>query len=201
MDIHKQVSELRLISEFDLQWLPPSYLKRNTKSTEITEAWEKLPLDIRNNEEMKTYLLCTKHFEMYSIYESEFWPIATDAYSAVERMRRQFTALAFEEDHETVYGLGRWHSDAYLQYLQKKMNSNAEAFVICLYNPEHKVLQKNLVKHKFESHQVLYKKDLVASYKEKLQEQEAVGYAADTETLRRMAAVFEALRPIQYWDA
>ncbi|KAF5270719.1 hypothetical protein FQA39_LY01457 [Lamprigera yunnana] len=53
MDMHKQVGELRLISEFDLQWLPPSYLKHNTKSTEIMETWEKLPLDIRNNEEMK----------------------------------------------------------------------------------------------------------------------------------------------------
>ncbi|KAF5304358.1 hypothetical protein FQA39_LY09737 [Lamprigera yunnana] len=50
MDIHKQVGELRLMSEFDLQWLPPSYLKRNTKSTEITEAWEQLLLDIRNNQ-------------------------------------------------------------------------------------------------------------------------------------------------------
>ncbi|KAF5270243.1 hypothetical protein FQA39_LY08457 [Lamprigera yunnana] len=55
--------------------------------------------------------------EMYSIYELESWPIATDAYSAVERMRRQFTALVFEADHETVYGLGKWHSEAYLQYL------------------------------------------------------------------------------------
>ncbi|KAF5281768.1 hypothetical protein FQA39_LY17699 [Lamprigera yunnana] len=55
MDIDKQVGELRLMSEFDLQWLPPSYLKRNTNSTEITEAWEKLPLDIRNNEEIKRY--------------------------------------------------------------------------------------------------------------------------------------------------
>ncbi|KAF5286643.1 hypothetical protein FQA39_LY16217 [Lamprigera yunnana] len=66
MDIHKQVGELRLMSEFDLQWLPPSYLKHNTKSTEITEAWEKLPLDIRNNEEMKTYLLCAKHWNLPS---------------------------------------------------------------------------------------------------------------------------------------
>ncbi|KAF5280164.1 hypothetical protein FQA39_LY18121 [Lamprigera yunnana] len=66
MDIHKQVGELRLMSKFDLQWLPPSYLKRNMKSTEITEAWEKLPLDIRNNEEMKTYLLCTKHWNLLS---------------------------------------------------------------------------------------------------------------------------------------
>ncbi|KAF5277679.1 hypothetical protein FQA39_LY18436 [Lamprigera yunnana] len=54
---------------------------------------------------------------MWSIYEAESWPIATDAYSVVERMRRQFTALAFEADHETVYGLGKWHSEAYLQYL------------------------------------------------------------------------------------
>ncbi|KAF5289741.1 hypothetical protein FQA39_LY03658 [Lamprigera yunnana] len=133
VDIHKQVGELRLMSEFDLQWLPPSYLKRNTKSTEITEAWEKLPLDIRNNEEMKTYLLCTNHWnlpswechldgpppqkrkflnslpsvEMYSINEAESWPIATDACSAIGHMRRQFTALAFEADHKTVYGLGR----------------------------------------------------------------------------------------------
>ncbi|KAF5283585.1 hypothetical protein FQA39_LY17287 [Lamprigera yunnana] len=138
MAIYKQVGELRLMSEFDLQWLPPSYLKRDTKSIEIMEAWEKLPLDIRNNEETKTYLLCTRHWnlpswechldgppsqkrkcvqctmfsinesvEMYSIYEAESWPIATDAYSAVERMRRQFTALAFEADHETVYGLQR----------------------------------------------------------------------------------------------
>ncbi|KAF5283594.1 hypothetical protein FQA39_LY17296 [Lamprigera yunnana] len=150
MDIHKQVGELRLTSEFDLQWLPPSYLKHNTKSTEITEAWEKLPLDIRNNEEMKTYLLYTKDWnlpswecqldglspqkrkcvqctmfrinesvEMYSIYEAESWRIATNAYSAIERMRRQFTALAFKADHETVYGLGRWNSEAYLQYLVK----------------------------------------------------------------------------------
>ncbi|KAF5280953.1 hypothetical protein FQA39_LY17912 [Lamprigera yunnana] len=135
--------ELRLISQFDLQWLPPSYLKRNMKSTEITEAWEKLPLDIRNNEEMKTYLLCTKHWnlpswechldgpspqkrkcvqytmfrinesvEMWLIYEAEYWPRATGAYSALERMRCQFTVLAFEADHETVYGLGRWHSEA-----------------------------------------------------------------------------------------
>ncbi|KAF5269114.1 hypothetical protein FQA39_LY08784 [Lamprigera yunnana] len=66
MDIHKQVGELHLMSEFDLQWLPPSYLKRNTKSTKITKAWEKLPLDIRNNEEMKTYLLCTKHWNLPS---------------------------------------------------------------------------------------------------------------------------------------
>ncbi|KAF5293633.1 hypothetical protein FQA39_LY03118 [Lamprigera yunnana] len=137
MDIHKQVGELRLMSEFDLQWLPLSYLKRNTKSTEITETWEKLPLDIRNNEEMKHWNLpswechldgpppqkrkcvqCTmfrinESVEMYSIYEAKSWPIATDAYSAVERMRRQFTA-----DHETVYGLGRWNSEAYLQYLK-----------------------------------------------------------------------------------
>ncbi|KAF5285254.1 hypothetical protein FQA39_LY16715 [Lamprigera yunnana] len=55
--------------------------------------------------------------ELYSIYEAESWTIATDAYSAVKRMRRQFTALAFEADHKTVYGLGRWHSEAYLQYL------------------------------------------------------------------------------------
>ncbi|KAF5280087.1 hypothetical protein FQA39_LY18154 [Lamprigera yunnana] len=54
------------MSEFDLHWLPPNYLKRNTKSTEITEAWEKLQLDIRNNEEMKTYLLCTKHWTLPS---------------------------------------------------------------------------------------------------------------------------------------
>ncbi|KAF5281163.1 hypothetical protein FQA39_LY17865 [Lamprigera yunnana] len=144
IDIHKQVGELRLMSEFDLQWLPLSYLKHNTKSTEITEAWGKLPLDIRNNEEMKTYLLCIKHWNlpswechfdgpppqkrkcvqfemMWSIYKAESWPIATDVYSAVERMHRQFTALAFEADHETVYGLGRWHSEAYLQYLVSKI--------------------------------------------------------------------------------
>ncbi|KAF5295006.1 hypothetical protein FQA39_LY13316 [Lamprigera yunnana] len=51
------------------------------------------------------------------------------------------------------------------------MNS-AEAFVICPYNPKHKVLQKNLVKHKFKSHPVLYKKDLDASYKIKLDAQD-----------------------------
>ncbi|KAF5294660.1 hypothetical protein FQA39_LY02792 [Lamprigera yunnana] len=54
---------------------------------------------------------------MWSIYEAEFYPRTTDAYSAVERMRCQFTALAFEADYETVYGLGRWHSEAYLKYL------------------------------------------------------------------------------------
>ncbi|KAF5306652.1 hypothetical protein FQA39_LY08841 [Lamprigera yunnana] len=54
---------------------------------------------------------------MWLIYEAESWPKATGAYSAIERMRRQFTALALEADHETVYGLGRWHSEAYLQYL------------------------------------------------------------------------------------
>ncbi|KAF5283559.1 hypothetical protein FQA39_LY17305 [Lamprigera yunnana] len=63
---------------------------------------------------------------MYSIYEAEFWPIATDAYSAVERMRRQFTALAFEADHETIYGLGRWHSEVYLQYLENKCNLHSD---------------------------------------------------------------------------
>ncbi|KAF5294018.1 hypothetical protein FQA39_LY13572 [Lamprigera yunnana] len=55
------------------------------------------------------------------------------------------------------------------------MISNAGDIVICPYNPEHKVLQKTLVKHKFKSHPVLYKKDLDASYKKKLQEQEDVG--------------------------
>ncbi|KAF5302143.1 hypothetical protein FQA39_LY10478 [Lamprigera yunnana] len=55
------------------------------------------------------------------------------------------------------------------------MNS-AEAFVIFPYNPEHKVLGKNLVKHKFKSHPVLYKKDLDASYKIKLDAQDALGY-------------------------
>ncbi|KAF5278194.1 hypothetical protein FQA39_LY18382 [Lamprigera yunnana] len=119
MDIHKQVGELRLMSEFDLQWLSPSYLKRNTKSTEIMEAWEKLPLEIRNNEEMKTYLLCTKHWNLPS------WECHLDGpppqkrkvlANSYRRLQcRQFTALAFEADHETVYGLGRWHSEA--QYL------------------------------------------------------------------------------------
>ncbi|KAF5282569.1 hypothetical protein FQA39_LY04976 [Lamprigera yunnana] len=64
--------------------------------------------------------------EMYSIYEAESWPITTDAYSTVERMRRQFTALVFEADHETVYGLGKWHSEAYLQYLHGCIPSQAE---------------------------------------------------------------------------
>ncbi|KAF5305691.1 hypothetical protein FQA39_LY09180 [Lamprigera yunnana] len=64
--IGRKVGELRLMSEFDLQWLPPSYLNNNKKSTEITEALGKLPLNIRNNEEMKTYLLCTKHWNLPS---------------------------------------------------------------------------------------------------------------------------------------
>ncbi|KAF5285259.1 hypothetical protein FQA39_LY16720 [Lamprigera yunnana] len=63
---------------------------------------------------------------MWSIYEAESWLIATDAYSAVERMRSQFTALDFEADHETVYGLGRWHSEAHLQYLHHSKKGSAE---------------------------------------------------------------------------
>ncbi|KAF5304360.1 hypothetical protein FQA39_LY09739 [Lamprigera yunnana] len=201
MDIHKQVGELRLMSEFDLQWLPPSYLKRNTKSTEITEEWEKLPLDIRNNEEMKTFLNFLPSVDMYLIYEAESWPIATDAYSAVERMRRQFTALAFKADHETFYGLGRWHSEAYLQYLVKKMSCTWETFV-CPYDPKHKGLGKNLVKHKYKTYKKQYEEDLTASYKIKLKKQDATGcvYAEDAETLSQIAEVSKVIGAIEYWD-
>ncbi|KAF5306474.1 hypothetical protein FQA39_LY08880 [Lamprigera yunnana] len=60
----------------------------------------RLQLDIVNVNTLRNALV-----EMYTIYEAESWPIATDAYSAVERMRRQFTALAFEADHKIVNGL------------------------------------------------------------------------------------------------
>ncbi|KAF5285163.1 hypothetical protein FQA39_LY16751 [Lamprigera yunnana] len=65
------------------------------------------------------------------------------------------------------------------------MNS-AEAFVICPYNPKHKVLRKNLVKHKFKSHPVLYKKDLDACYKIKLDAQDAAGYAVNDDEMKRL---------------
>ncbi|KAF5281446.1 hypothetical protein FQA39_LY17786 [Lamprigera yunnana] len=123
MDIHKQVGELRLMSEFDLQWLPLSYLKRNTKSTEITEACEKLPLDIRNNEEMKTYLLCTKHWNLLS------WGCHLDGPPPQKR-----------------------------------------------------------------NHPVLYKKDLDASYKIKLDSQDATGYAVnDDDEMRRSNEISKAI--------
>ncbi|KAF5304326.1 hypothetical protein FQA39_LY09705 [Lamprigera yunnana] len=64
------------------------------------------------------------------------------------------------------------------------MNST-ETFVICPYNPEHKVLRKNFVKQKFKSHPVLYKKDLDASYKIKLDAQDAAGYAVNDDKMKR----------------
>ncbi|KAF5294984.1 hypothetical protein FQA39_LY13294 [Lamprigera yunnana] len=104
---------------------------------------------------------------MYSIYEAESRPIATDGYSAVERMRRHFTALAFKTDHEIVYGLGRWHSEAYLQYL---------------------------------SHPVLYKKDLDAFNKIKLDAQDAAGYAVNDDEVRSLNEISKTIGEPEYWD-
>ncbi|KAF5303672.1 hypothetical protein FQA39_LY09919 [Lamprigera yunnana] len=139
MDIHKQVGELRLMSEFDLQWLPSSYIRHNTKSTEITEAWGKLPLDVRNNEEMKTYLLCTKHWNLPS------WECHFDGPPPQKRNCVQF-------------------------------------------------------KHKFKSHQVLYKKDLDASYKIKLDAQDATGYAVNNDEMKRLNEIPKAIGEPEYWD-
>ncbi|KAF5306625.1 hypothetical protein FQA39_LY08814 [Lamprigera yunnana] len=164
LDIHKQVGELRLMSEFDLQWLPPSYLKHNTKSSEITEAWGKLPLNIRNNEEIKTYLLCTKHWNLPS------WECHFDGPSPQKRNCVQ----------------------------SKKMNI-AKAFVICPYNPKHKVLRKNLLKHKFKSHPVLYKRDLDASYKMKLDAEDAAGYAVNYDEMKRLNELSKAIGEPEYW--
>ncbi|KAF5280630.1 hypothetical protein FQA39_LY05278 [Lamprigera yunnana] len=141
MDIHKQVGELRLMSKFDLQWLPPSYLKRNTKSTEITEAWEKLPLDIRNNEEMMTYLLCEKHWSLPS------GECHLDGPPPQKRKCVQYTMFRINES-----GL-----------LVEQMPSTWETFVVCPYDPKHTVLWTNLVKHKYKTHKKQCEEDLTAS--------------------------------------
>ncbi|KAF5295004.1 hypothetical protein FQA39_LY13314 [Lamprigera yunnana] len=84
-------------------------------------------------------------------------------------------------------------------YAQKKINS-AEAFVICPYNSKHKVLQKNLVKHKFKSHPVLYKNDLDASYKSKLDAQDAAGYAVNDDEMKRLNEISKVIGEPEYWD-
>ncbi|KAF5291169.1 hypothetical protein FQA39_LY14411 [Lamprigera yunnana] len=129
---------------------------------------------------------------MYSIYEAESWPIATDAYSAVQRMRCQFTALAFETDHETVYGLGRRHSEAYLQYLVIDMDE----LITCPYDLSHKLLRRRMYKHKIKSHKEQYLKDLYREYREKLGNQEAI---VDNVTLKNLTSIQIAVGPIDYW--
>ncbi|KAF5295005.1 hypothetical protein FQA39_LY13315 [Lamprigera yunnana] len=86
-----------------------------------------------------------------------------------------------------------------ITFSSKKMNS-AEAFVICPYNSKHKVLRKNLVKHKFKSHPVLYKKDLDASYKIKLDAQDAAGYAVNDDEMNRLNEISKAIGEPEYWD-
>ncbi|KAF5288039.1 hypothetical protein FQA39_LY15535 [Lamprigera yunnana] len=75
-----------------------------------------------------------------------------------------------------------------------------EAFIICPYNPKHKVLQRNLVKHKFKSHPVLYKKDLEASYKIKLDAQDAAGYAVNDEEMKTLNEISKAIGEPEYCD-
>ncbi|KAF5284810.1 hypothetical protein FQA39_LY04535 [Lamprigera yunnana] len=82
---------------------------------------------------------------------------------------------------------------------KKKMNS-AEAFVIFLYNPKHKILRKNLVKHKFKSHPLLYKKDLDASYKINLDAQDAAGYAVNDDEMKRLNEISKVIGEPEYWD-
>ncbi|KAK4875429.1 hypothetical protein RN001_011851 [Aquatica leii] len=61
---HREMGKLKNMSQFDLEWLSKEYLKQNTGHTEIHDAWEKLPLSIRNDDEMKSYRLCTKHWNL-----------------------------------------------------------------------------------------------------------------------------------------
>ncbi|KAF5277512.1 hypothetical protein FQR65_LT15985 [Abscondita terminalis] len=61
---HREVGELKKMDEFNLMWLPQAYLKTHTKHTEIHEAWDKLPLEVRNDEEMQTYRLCEEHWNL-----------------------------------------------------------------------------------------------------------------------------------------
>ncbi|KAF5283772.1 hypothetical protein FQA39_LY17210 [Lamprigera yunnana] len=67
------------------------------------------------------------------------------------------------------------------------MNST-EAFVICPYNQEHK------------SHPVLYKKDLDASYKTKLDAQDAAAYAVNDDEMKRLNEISKAIGEPENWD-
>ncbi|KAF5291664.1 hypothetical protein FQA39_LY14301 [Lamprigera yunnana] len=108
--------------------------------------------------------------------------------------------MLYKKDLDASYKIKLDAQDAAwndITFSNKKMNS-AEAFVIFLCNPKHKVLRKNLVKYKFKSHPVLYKKDLDASYKIKLDAQDTAGYAVNDGDMKRLNEISKTIREPEY---
>ncbi|KAF5287249.1 hypothetical protein FQA39_LY15977 [Lamprigera yunnana] len=108
--------------------------------------------------------------------------------------------VLYKKDLDASYKIKLDAQDAAGYAVNDDEMKSAETFVICPYNPKHKVLRKNLAKHKFKSHPVLYKKNLDASYKIKLDAQDAAGYAVNDDEMKRLNKISKAIREPEYWD-
>ncbi|KAF5274569.1 hypothetical protein FQA39_LY07181 [Lamprigera yunnana] len=67
-------------------------------------------------------------------------------------------------------------------------------------HPEEATKQIYIRNPSAESHPVLYEKDLDASYKIKLDAQDAAGYALNDDEMNRLNEISKAIREPKYWD-